>query len=52
MSARASWLHAAHRITRNYLHATARASRVLLDTLPDVRRESPFCGLRFRDVCV
>jgi len=36
MSARASRLHAAHRITRNYLHAAACKQSRAADTLPDV----------------
>jgi len=49
MSARASLLHAAHRITRNYVHATAREQSRAADTLPDVDVVAR-CGLRFRDV--
>jgi len=36
MSARASRLHAAHRITRNYLRARLPAQSRVADTLPDV----------------
>jgi len=36
MSARASWLRAAHRITRNYLRAAACMQSRAADTLPDV----------------
>jgi len=49
MSARAWWLHAARRITRNYVHATARKQSRAADTLPDVDVVARY-GLRTRDV--
>jgi len=49
MSAGASLLHAAHRITRNYLHATAHKRSRAAGTLPDVGVVAR-CDLRIRDV--